>query len=84
MTKYAKIRSREPFSIDTDDETLRLACCDCGLVHEYAMKVDTRHPHRIVMYVVRDSRATGQLRRNEFGSLHQGVYGWKMERTNAP
>ena len=38
----------------------KLACCDCGLVHEMDFRVLNRH---IEYRVKRDNRATGQLRR---------------------
>jgi hypothetical protein len=39
---------------------MHLACCDCGLVHDLAAKVEKG---RILIRVVRHNRATAALRR---------------------
>ena len=40
----------------------KLACCDCGLVHNVDFRV---HKERIQFRVQRNNRATGQIRRHD-------------------
>ncbi|KKL19779.1 hypothetical protein LCGC14_2462020 [marine sediment metagenome] len=47
----------------------KLACCDCGLVHYMGITVlDNKD---VSVGFKRDRRATGQLRRNNYGNLSQ-------------
>lgn len=43
-------------------EGYRMACCDCGLVHELQFAVHAES-NRIMLRARRDNRATGQRRR---------------------
>jgi len=44
-----------------DCEDHKLACCDCGLVHDVSFRT---HEGKTQWRVERDSRATGQVRRH--------------------
>ena len=48
----------------------RIACCDCGLVHQMDFRVRKR---RVQFRVFQDNRATGQVRRHMKRKL-QGVW----------
>lgn len=71
MTKYPKMEDGTQFSLDMRNELWRFACCDCGLVHSMAFSVDERDRGRLIMTIVREPRATAQLRRHAFGYLQQ-------------
>ena len=78
MSRYPKLYDGEVFLIDTAEETLRLACCDCGLVHDVVVRVvvdEDPQPGGVVgMALYRNNRSTGQLRRHRYGNLqHQGL-----------
>ena len=49
---------------------LRLACCDCGLVHDMAWVIEDNG--NLGVAFKRHKRATAQLRRNGYGLLQQG------------
>ena len=75
MTKYIKRQDYEEFFTNyKNKEILRLACCDCGLVHSFAF-----HMYRGGMLGIaakRENRATGQLRRHKYGNLFkEGKHG---------
>jgi hypothetical protein len=42
----------------------RLACCDCGLVHEMQFEIDPEDSSRVLFRARRHNRATGQIRRH--------------------
>lgn len=50
-------------------ELLRFACCDCGLVHTFQMEI---RDGKIGYIVVRDERATSQVRRKYNKKLTHG------------
>ena len=79
MSKYRKIFDYEGFKIDPDKETVCFACCDCGLVH--SMGVAFEEGGKIGVAFKRENRATAQLRRHHYGSLHRGN-GWKLTKEN--
>lgn len=67
MTKYKKHSNGDGVPISTDS-TIKLACCDCGLVHIIqffgtSQGLDMAH--------WRDNRATAQLRRYNYGNLQR-------------
>jgi len=55
--------SDEDFSINPKEEILKLACCDCGLVHQIEFEVTKKG---VVVKMRRDNRATGQFRRRHY------------------
>lgn len=80
MSKYIKADDyEEPQMPKEPGDIVYQACCDCGLVHVIAWfeHVDTG---KLKMLTVRDERRTAQLRRNEYGSLHNGSGKWRMIR----
>lgn len=58
--RYPQLHDGEEFSFNWKTERLKLACCDCCLVHniDFAVKKDI-----ITFKVFRNKRSTGQLRR---------------------
>lgn len=54
----------EDFPINPKKEILKLACCDCGLVHQIEFKVTKKGV--VVVKMRRDGRATGQFRRQHY------------------
>ena len=66
-TKYVKREDYEEFIVNYNEETLKLACCDCGLVHQLAFHV--YRGQKLGLAARRLSRATGQLRRHKYGKL---------------
>ena len=74
---YEKLEDDMGFLIDTEREVLKLACCDCGLVHYFGITIkDDKH---IMIGFKRDKRATAQLRRHKYGFLQQGKGRYKLE-----
>lgn len=69
MSKYPKINDYEGVVLDSD-QILHFACCDCGLVH--AIAVVPEDDGKVAMAFRRETRATAQLRRYEYGYLQQG------------
>lgn len=87
MTKYTKLANDEGYIIDSNEERLRLACCDCGMVHTYVFIMKGNKHEKLagvslkkneVIPIIRsEPRATAQLRRHEYGYLHNPVEGDK-------
>lgn len=48
----------------------RMACCDCGLVHELELRIDANR--KLNFRVRRDARSTGQMRRHMSNRKNQG------------
>jgi hypothetical protein len=63
MTKYIQREDGEGFVVPLD-ETYRLACCDCGLVHDVVWSYDKK-TKELGMAVKRNNRATAQRRKNK-------------------
>ncbi len=81
-TRYPKLSNYEGFEIDPKEETIRFACCDCGLVHDMGVAIVGKKKVQIAFR--RCNRGTAQLRRYSFGSLQQKSVGrWRMRRENA-
>lgn len=59
-TKYINRKDGEGFEIPLG-EVYRLACCDCGLVHDVAFAYEDG---KLGMAARRNNRATAQRRRN--------------------
>lgn len=77
--KYKRRVDYEEFFVNyKEQEILRFACCDCGLVHSFAF-----HMYRggkLGIATRREGRATAQLRRHKYGCLQQGSNGkYKLE-----
>ncbi len=67
--KYDKLDDGMGFTFDPEKVTLKMACCDCGLVHY--MGITVLGDGDVSVGFKRDRRATGQLRRNNYGNLSQ-------------
>lgn len=63
MTKYIQRQDGEGFEIP-QGKVFRLACCDCGLVHDFVVVVEDGE---LGMAARRNNRATAQRRRNRRG-----------------
>jgi len=61
MTKYIKREDGEGFEIPLG-EIYKLACCDCGLVHDV---IFVYKDGKLAMAAKRNNRATGQKRRRK-------------------
>lgn len=59
MTKYKQRKDGEGFEIPIG-AVYRLACCDCGLVHDVIFAYEDG---KLAMAAKRNNRATGQKRR---------------------
>jgi len=69
-SKYRKYHDGDFQIIDTKGDLLKLACCDCGLVHYIGITIVD--DSLVKLQFVSDKRATAQLRRHKYGSLQQG------------
>lgn len=63
MTRYIQRTDGEGFVVPLG-ELYRLACCDCGLVHDVLWAYD-EETKELGMAVQRNNRATAQRRRNK-------------------
>ena len=61
MTKYVQRYDGEGFVVPLD-QIYRLACCDCGLIHDFVWSYDKK-TKELGMATKRNNRATGQRRR---------------------
>lgn len=61
MTRYKQRQDGEGFIVPLD-KIYRLACCDCGLVHDIVLSYDKKL-NRLGMATKRNNRATAQRRR---------------------
>jgi len=68
--RYVKRKDYEEFLVNySEKQILRLACCDCGLVHSFAF-----HHYKngkLGVAAKREPRATAQLRRHRHGALQE-------------
>jgi len=71
MTKYIQRSDEEAFEIPLE-EVYRMACCDCGLVHDYVFIIEDG---RLYCAAKRNNRSTGQRRRFN----HKPMNGDKQE-----
>ena len=77
--KYEKLKDDMGFLVNTEEETLKLACCDCGLVHYIGITL--KGGKNAMIGFKRDNRATAQLRRRNYGYLqHEPERRWRLER----
>ena len=78
MSKYTHIEDGEVNSLNIkNNEWLRFACCDCGMVHSINFEYK-----RGTLYftMTQDPIASAQMRRRHFGELHNGIGKWKLVR----
>jgi hypothetical protein len=68
MTKYIKRTDGEGFFVPLE-EIYRLACCDCGLVHDVVWVYDEK-TKKLEMAAQRNNRATAQ-RRNKLAKVRE-------------
>lgn len=80
IPKYPKLKDYEGFIVDAEKEILRLACCDCGAVHD--VKLVSEKDGKTGIIFRRSRRATAQLRRYRYGNLQNESIksGYKMIR----
>ena len=76
--KYTEIEDYGPLPMPDEETSILMACCDCGLVHWYAL-AEHKETNEHVILVIRDNRRTAQLRRHEYGELHRGKK-WRLIR----
>lgn len=63
MSKYTQRKDNEGFEVP-NGVPYKLACCDCGLVHQIVILVPSLKKGTLIgMAAKRDNRATGQRRR---------------------
>ena len=87
MTKYVKVEDNDIYIMRLTG-ILKLACCDCGLVHSHAFmikgsshykkavkqnKIDFLNMNEIGISIKREPRATAQLRRYKYGDLQNNL-----------
>lgn len=65
--KYIKRKDYGGIEIDPKIGLHRIACCDCGLVHDIDFEANSDKPIKVIM--TKNNRATGQLRRHRQISL---------------
>ena len=73
MAMYRKYRDGDFQIIDTKGDLLKLACCDCGLVHYIGITIVD--DSLVKLQFAQDKQATAQLRRHKYGFLQQGGVG---------
>lgn len=81
MTKYPKLEDNEGIRINSNKDTLKIACCSCGMVHSHIFAIQgNKHEklidvplrkHEIAVIFVGEPRATAQLRRHNYGYLQK-------------
>ena len=77
-SKYHRTEEGEEFVIEMGT-TVYQACCDCGLVHKILTGSNVETEEYALVYF-RDERRTAQLRRNNYGKLHNFHKKWKIVR----
>ena len=81
--KYEQVWDDEPFLTEVGED-LDLSCCDCGLVHTFAILPKQRNKKKVLEWTVtRNNRATASLRRTKQGALQKledGKRGWILVR----
>jgi len=81
--KYPKVDDGEPTAIRWRVQSMRFACCDCGLVHSFEFNV-SEHGEIIEVTLFGQNRSTAQLRRQKSTNLQHGkVKRWALVRTEA-
>lgn len=63
MSDYHQLEDGEPLVFNPQKMSLKMACCDCGLVHTVEIKV--AHRQKVTRRAWRANRATGQKRRQK-------------------
>jgi len=77
--KYNKLIDGEAKCIDLDNQDFYLACCDCGVVHIIQFHHIKKHIWDFAFF--RNNRATGQLRRYQYGKLQKKINNNEKKRT---
>ncbi len=82
MSSYPKLKAGQKVKIDTKRQRLKIACCDCGLVHYMDIDADPKEKGVVYIDFPRDERSTAQLRRRNYGYLHEKNNGskWRLVR----
>lgn len=62
-SEYEQLYDNEPFEVKSGENTLRLACCDCSLVHDISVKIP-KTGRKIILTINRNNKATAKLRKN--------------------
>ena len=78
-SKFERLEDGQVYEINLKEQYLKYACCDCGMVHSIQFKVSD-NGETLYYRFDQEPKATGQLRRHEFGNLHKGVRGYKIEK----
>ena len=60
--KYIQRFNGKPFKVPIKNHTERIACCDCGLVHDFNFEVKGTF---IIVHAKVNKRSTAQRRRNK-------------------
>lgn len=69
MSKYGKIEDYEEVVFNPSTDILRFACCDCALVHDMRIIIESNDKAMVVFRS--HHRATAQLRRYKWGNLQK-------------
>lgn len=63
--KYIQLKNGDSFEIEKTGGIINFSCCDCGLVHRFAITIEKSG--NVGFALERNNRATGQRRRyNKF------------------
>lgn len=77
---YKKLNNGGVYKLRRGRDILKLACCDCGMVHFIDLQL-TNKERFFKLRFWRDNRATAQLRRHNYGNLQNEVdAGYKIVR----
>jgi hypothetical protein len=60
--KYIQLKDGDCFEIEKTGGVINFSCCDCGLVHRFAISIEKNG--NIGFALERNNRATGQRRRH--------------------
>jgi len=76
MTKYKKYHDGDFQILDTKGDLLKLACCDCALVHYIGITIID--DSLVKLQFVQDRASTAQLRRRNYGFCQQGEKNYRL------
>jgi len=78
---YPMLEPNEPIKVPRGRNHANIACCDCGLVHTFVFNTKSA----VEIFILRNGRSTGQMRRNKRGYLLNGEdEKWKMVKRDNP
>ncbi len=69
MSKYGKLEDYEEVIMVPSTDILRFGCCDCALVHDIRIRIES--DDKAIITFRRQNRATAQLRRYGWGDLQK-------------